>query len=191
VEFADRGYEAASLNRIIERAGISKGTLYYYFEDKEDLFATVLEHASRRLLAEAGFKTLDGLDRETFWDSFRTATRRSMELLHRDEWFVRLARSFRRFRDDHASSAATSRINDLVREATEAFVQRGQELGTVRTDLPVGLLVELTRAVEEAGDGWMLDHWEELDENERERMADARMDLLRDMLDADHQGWDR
>ncbi|MGH7620186.1 MAG: TetR family transcriptional regulator, partial [Gemmatimonadaceae bacterium] len=30
-EFADHGFESASLNRIIERAGMSKGSLYYYF----------------------------------------------------------------------------------------------------------------------------------------------------------------
>ena len=39
-EFAERGYEAASVNRIITEAGISKGSLYYYFDDKEDLVAT-------------------------------------------------------------------------------------------------------------------------------------------------------
>ena len=40
VEEKDRGVSA--YNRIIERAGISKGAMYYYFADKQDLFATVL-----------------------------------------------------------------------------------------------------------------------------------------------------
>ena len=44
-EFAERGYGAASLNRIIERAGSSKGSLYYYFDDKADLLRTVVERA--------------------------------------------------------------------------------------------------------------------------------------------------
>ena len=33
-EFAEKGYNDASLNAIIKAAGISKGSLYYYFEDK-------------------------------------------------------------------------------------------------------------------------------------------------------------
>ena len=42
-EFASHGFDGASLNRIIDRAGMSKGSLYYYFNDKNDLFATVIE----------------------------------------------------------------------------------------------------------------------------------------------------
>ncbi len=41
-EFAARGVGNASLNRIIDHAGISKGAAYYYFDDKADLFATVI-----------------------------------------------------------------------------------------------------------------------------------------------------
>ena len=33
-EFAAAGYENASLNRILEHAGLSKGAAYYYFDDK-------------------------------------------------------------------------------------------------------------------------------------------------------------
>ena len=32
--FAAHGYEGASLNQILEQAGISKGATYYYFDDK-------------------------------------------------------------------------------------------------------------------------------------------------------------
>src|SRR3954467_846977 len=41
-ELARAGYEGASLNRILEEAGLSKGAFYYYFDDKDDLVATVL-----------------------------------------------------------------------------------------------------------------------------------------------------
>jgi TetR/AcrR family transcriptional regulator len=37
-EFAEYGYDAASTNRMVERAGISKGVLFKYFKDKENLF---------------------------------------------------------------------------------------------------------------------------------------------------------
>ena len=41
-EFTAHGYDGASLNRILEEAGISKGAAYYYFDDKADLYATKL-----------------------------------------------------------------------------------------------------------------------------------------------------
>src|SRR4051794_4506798 len=40
-EFAAHGYELASINRILDAAEFSKGSFYYYFEDKLDLAATV------------------------------------------------------------------------------------------------------------------------------------------------------
>lgn len=40
--FAEKGFAAARLDEIARRAGVSKGTLYLYFEDKEDLFRAVV-----------------------------------------------------------------------------------------------------------------------------------------------------
>src|SRR5579863_2209492 len=42
-EFAAHGYDDASINRILLAAGFSKGSFYYYFDDKADLAAAVLE----------------------------------------------------------------------------------------------------------------------------------------------------
>src|SRR5688572_21758356 len=41
-EFAQYGLENASTNRIVENSGISKGSFYQYFEDKEDVFMYLL-----------------------------------------------------------------------------------------------------------------------------------------------------
>lgn len=40
--FAEEGFERATLNRIVSRAGTSIGNLYKYFESKEELFAAFL-----------------------------------------------------------------------------------------------------------------------------------------------------
>ena len=40
--FAEKGFAAAKLDEIAKRAGVSKGTLYLYFKDKEDLFRAVV-----------------------------------------------------------------------------------------------------------------------------------------------------
>ena len=36
-EFAEYGYENGSTNRIVKECGISKGSLFKYFENKEDI----------------------------------------------------------------------------------------------------------------------------------------------------------
>lgn len=50
-EFAERGFSGGSLNTIVREAGISKGSLFQYFEDKADLYAYLAELASVRIRA--------------------------------------------------------------------------------------------------------------------------------------------
>ena len=42
-EFADKGFDSASLNQIIKRSGISKGSFYHHFNNKEELFLKVVD----------------------------------------------------------------------------------------------------------------------------------------------------
>src|SRR3954471_23906747 len=41
--FAERGYTGASVDQIAERAGYSKGALYWHFPSKDDVFFALLE----------------------------------------------------------------------------------------------------------------------------------------------------
>jgi AcrR family transcriptional regulator len=49
---ARKGYEAATLRDVADEAGTSTGTLAYYYEGKDDLFAATLRAASERFQAE-------------------------------------------------------------------------------------------------------------------------------------------
>ncbi|BBO88062.1 TetR/AcrR family transcriptional regulator [Desulfosarcina ovata] len=40
--FKKRGYKATSIEKIADEAGLSPGTIYLYFQNKEDLYASVL-----------------------------------------------------------------------------------------------------------------------------------------------------
>ena len=46
-EFALNSYEHASLSRIVERAGIAKGSMYQYFADKHELYLYLVDLAAR------------------------------------------------------------------------------------------------------------------------------------------------
>ncbi|MDR2240951.1 MAG: TetR/AcrR family transcriptional regulator [Zoogloeaceae bacterium] len=50
--FVEKGYAATRLEEIADRAGVSKGTLYLYFESKEELFKAVVREGMAPLLAE-------------------------------------------------------------------------------------------------------------------------------------------
>jgi AcrR family transcriptional regulator len=53
--FAEKGYTGTSVREIVERAGVSKPVLYYYFQSKEGLFLAILdvaENLQKQLLFE-------------------------------------------------------------------------------------------------------------------------------------------
>lgn len=50
-EFANNDYNNASVSKIVAKAGIAKGSVYQYFEDKQDLFLFLLDFANQEMLA--------------------------------------------------------------------------------------------------------------------------------------------
>lgn len=50
--FAEKGYEGTSIREIIEGAGVTRPVLYYYFENKEDLFSRLVESQFAQLAAK-------------------------------------------------------------------------------------------------------------------------------------------
>ena len=58
--FSQKGYYATSVEDIVESAGFSKGTFYFYFKSKEELFKSLVEEMHLNIV-----KSLEGfLDRD-------------------------------------------------------------------------------------------------------------------------------
>jgi AcrR family transcriptional regulator len=58
--FAEHGIAAAKLEDIAARAGVSKGTIYLYFQSKEELFREVVRQTVVPLIAQADEIPSDG-----------------------------------------------------------------------------------------------------------------------------------
>src|SRR5215469_3580593 len=61
-EFARNGYAATTLDQIAERAGVTKGTIYVYFENKEHLFISMVHEFTKATfdIVEDMFETHEG-----------------------------------------------------------------------------------------------------------------------------------
>jgi AcrR family transcriptional regulator len=66
--FVENGFAATRLEDVAERAGVSKGTLYLYFENKEELFKAAVRENIVPFLdrAEHRVRTFEGSSRELF-----------------------------------------------------------------------------------------------------------------------------
>ncbi len=49
--FMKYGFDATSMNHITREAGVSKGTIYVYFENKEDLFSALIQTSKQKFTA--------------------------------------------------------------------------------------------------------------------------------------------
>src|SRR5215831_12558273 len=49
-EFSRNGYAATTLDQIAERAGVTKGTIYVYFANKEQLFISMVREVTKATL---------------------------------------------------------------------------------------------------------------------------------------------
>jgi AcrR family transcriptional regulator len=77
-EFAEYGLENASTNRIVENSGISKGSFYQYFEDKEDVFMYLLSVLEREKMEYFKGKHPPSSNMDTF-EYFRWMIKTGME----------------------------------------------------------------------------------------------------------------
>lgn len=156
-EFATHGFNAASLNRIIDAAGISKGSMYYYFDGKEALYAHVARGALSRLFASAGpFPVPAAREPNAFWSTLEDYYRRIMAALAASPQVAALAR-------DWIVASASPTLQQLQKEMEGALVPWfeqalvvGQRARAVRKDVPASLLIAVVFGMGQAMDTWLL-----------------------------------
>lgn len=183
-EFAANGFDGASLNRILEKSGMSKSSLYYYFDDKADLFTTMVEKTVAVLFKEIFDLDPDRLEAATFWSTFEGIYRRAIDVCDRNAWLVRFGGMFYRLRSDPRQGSATGRLFQVARAWVARLVERGQALEVVRADLPQSLLIDATMSLLESLDRWVVAHWAELDAAQKDAIPKEHIALLRRLLAA-------
>ncbi|HEY7728649.1 MAG TPA: helix-turn-helix domain-containing protein [Candidatus Eisenbacteria bacterium] len=129
--FVERGYAASKLEDVARRAGVSKGTVYLYFRDKEDLFRAVVERTVLPTV-ERGEAIVDRFDGSSadllrallldWWDSIRGTHRSGITKL-----IVSESRNFPR-----AADSLLKRVVLRRRRLLERVLERGIARGEFR-----------------------------------------------------------
>ena len=181
-EFAARGYEGVSLNQLIDLLEMSKGSFYYYFDDKADLFTTVADLAWAILLP-GGDLDLTAFDSKNFWPSLEVLMQEARDRVRANPWLAGFSRLIYDPPDVTGVREALAGKFEEARRWQEALIRRGQELGAVREDLPVELLLALLVGADEAADRWFVENWEEQTERDTERLFQEVFAIFRRMLE--------
>ncbi len=160
VEFAASGFEGASLNAILATAGVSKGAFYYYFDDKADLFVTVLKKTVDEVFSAVPFD-LDALTGTNFWATLEQLNWHLLAVAEEHPHLLGMGKAFYRLPEAMRTTGAIAEYLEQHGQLLFRLTERARELGCVRTDLPTAMLVELAMAVDMVFDKWIVEHWGE------------------------------
>ena len=153
-EFAAHGFEATSVQGIASTAGVSKAKIFYYFDNKEDLYARVLDRTLQPLLAPLE-SVPQAISTESYWTSLNSGLNFAFEFGRRDPYAASLIRGLYRRGGD---SASLQHLLGRARAAIGSWLRDGQRVGAVRTDLPVPLLAEAVVGALVHVDRWLALH---------------------------------
>jgi AcrR family transcriptional regulator len=177
-EFATHGFVEASYNRIIAAAGVSKGAMYYYFEDKADLFATVVADAADRALGEAA-ELPPVASREEFWASLASLLDTAFEVMATDPELAGLFRAVFSAPGFEAGEGPASKLMERSRGMIGEYLEKGREVGAVREDVDAGLLEAAVTGLGMGLDGWFGANYDAMSPDDTARFGEQSLSLVR------------
>ena len=124
--FARHGYDGATVNRLEDETGLSRGAIFSYFENKQALFIALVRRSSDRFVEiwlEQGYRAL--LEAVTQEDP---------------EWLSVQVEAARRVRTDERFREQISRLEDDAVQRRELRHARLQEV--TRGDVPIQVIAQ-------------------------------------------------
>lgn len=125
--FEEQGFLDARVSDIAERAGMSHGSFYHYFDSKEQVFREVAEAADERQEASLADVVLTRSSRATPPERLRDALRQYLERYRDDARIMAVIEQVSRF-DDHVHAVLFARHkhqNEQLAESIRELQRRG------------------------------------------------------------------
>jgi len=138
LEFAQHSYRAASVSRIVEKAGIAKGSMYQYFKNKKGLYLYLIDFTTNRKLS--------------YLDRHLDSSIEDFYILYKQMVFLavkydlgNIGKSLFTYnasynRNDKEMRKIAMNINEKKRNFLKEYVITARERGQIRKDVDVDLI---------------------------------------------------
>ena len=128
--FGESGYHAATMDDLVRASGLSKGSLYWHFQSKEEVFLGLLDAVSENIFAD--------------WDAINSTSRNSLEILRRNfessvESFSRERTFLRSWIEFLSHPAARKRMSNAYADSRGRLaktIEDGRAEGSLRAGPP-------------------------------------------------------
>lgn len=161
--FEDTGFLEARISDIAERAGLSHGSFYHYFESKEQIFREVAETQEGLLTAPAAEVEPAADDAPlTDWDRILRANKRYLERYRDNGRIMGVIEEVSRY-DEHVNEARMRRQKHFA-DRSERAIRRMQQEGTADPSIDAEIAaLALGSMVARVAELWLIDHWGDYD----------------------------
>lgn len=151
--FAERGYFAARMREVAERAGVADGTLYLYFKGKEDLLVSILEEYAAAFLVRAVRDCEDVADPV---EKLRRVVERHLVSMQADRALAHVFQIELRHTRRFLRQVARGRVAQYL-QLLQDIVAEGVAAGAFRGDVPPELAARaIFGALDEQVTAWVL-----------------------------------
>lgn len=121
-EFITKNFEDASLNHILKNAGISKGTFYYHFQDKQALYLFILESSAKTKWEFVSNKTkeyTEDYEEKDIFEKFKLQARIGVEFAMTFPKYYQLSKMFMKEKGNKIYEVA----KDILGSSTEKLLE--------------------------------------------------------------------
>lgn len=150
--FARQGFHQSTVAQIAKEAGVADGTIYLYFKNKDDILVQFFSYRTKQV-----FESFRGeVDRaEASSDKLRNLVRRHLAEFQRDRDGA-VVYQVETHQNSRLAEAQIREMSQMYRDLISEIVEQGQQEGTIRKDLYVGLVKRfIIGAVDEVINTWL------------------------------------
>jgi AcrR family transcriptional regulator len=146
--FARHGYEGATVRRLEEEIGLSRGAIFHHFRDKESLFLAVAEDDAATMVATVAENGLVQVMRDLLARAADPTAEPDVT-----GWLGSQLEVSRKLRTDPEFATRWAARSEAIAAATRERLGRQLEAGALRDDVPIDILAQF---LELAYDGLVL-----------------------------------
>lgn len=139
--FAAYGYEGATVRRLEQSTGLSRGAIFHYFRDKDALFLALAEQDAARMADVVAEQGLVQVMRDLL------ATARKPDAGDESSWLGTRLEVSRRLRTDPDFRERWQAHSAELTAATRERLERQAANGTLRDDVPVAVVAQYLELV--------------------------------------------
>ncbi len=137
-EFAEKGYCGGYIQEIATKAGVAKGSIYQYFNNKEDLFFYLYDMAVDNQIKNLT-QFVHNCETLTFFDSLKVLFRAGLRFAEDNPDLYQIYQSFKNGTSPKIREQFNDKIEILWRQQYKYLLKEATEKGVLRKDLSLDL----------------------------------------------------